>query len=394
MKPNYNFEIDKQNKVIRFSDIEIKSFRMFKDAKDVLSFVSAWDLPFDGIPKNHYNKRARAFSDKYGITAAKFKTVVNAKMLEVWYDPIKEHANRFAFNNQKKLNPYTLAIIWECLPEIEQAKKDGIYNIVPWIIQKGKNPQELKEEFGKSVWKKLAHQSMTRNKLLAAGSKRFHYREENIQSALNLPSYILKRGAISRFQWNWTTEYLLKHGLLNGKHFKRSPENTRNQHRLVNTIQDTKRMAETLGRGFDVSWNPEKMKEKHEEYTHLIQLKKYSPEPYAHLKDFCVKSVEHNGYVATILDSAALVHEEGKVMHHCVGGYAEYVAQGKYIVYSVTKEGKRSSTIAFNCWDDSGVWKFNQHYGYCNAHIEDQDEKDIKNYILNLLNRVENRKVA
>ena len=85
-------------------------------------------------------------------------------------------------------------------------------------------------------------------------------------------------------------------------------------------------------------------------------------------------------------------------MHHCVGGYASSVAQGNYLVYSVTKGGKRSSTIAFRqqgILDQSGsgkviqnyTWTFNQHYGYCNAYIEDVHEAELKEVILSQLNQ-------
>lgn len=387
VKPQFDFIVDKENKVIRFAGMEFKRFKLYADAKKVLSDFEAWNLPISG---KHKNPTARAFSDKYGITASKFKAVFNAKMLNLWVDPIKEHANRFAYNSNGKLKDYMVCIIWEMLPEIEQAKKDGIYNIVPWILHEGKNPQELKEHFGKSVWKSLCKQTMTRNKLIASNSKRFRYGEESIHSAIKLPSYLLKRGGNQQFSWDWTTEYLFANNLLNGKHFKRTGSaGIREQVRLRNILVDTKRMAGTLGKGFNVSWSPEKMKQKHEEYVELINLKRYSPEPYECLKHFKVKQIEHEGFVATLLDSAALIHREGKEMHHCVGGYASYVADGNYLVYSITKDGERSSTIAFRKWVWDEEWQFNQHYGHCNAHVEDKHEKEFKDILLELLNEKE-----
>lgn len=384
MKPQFDFIVDKESKTIRFADKEFKRFKLYADAKKVLSDFDSYNL---SAVYKHKNPYARAFSDKYGITAAKFKSVFNAKMLSLWIDPIKEHANRFAYDSNGKLKDYMVAIIWEMLPEIEQAKKDGIYNIVPWILHEGKNPQELKEHFGKSVWKALCKQTMTRNKFIASNSKRFRYGEENINSALKLPSYLLKRGGNQQFSWDWATNYLIENKMLNGAHFKPLKSSSiREQVRMRNILIDTKRMAGTLGKGFSFSWSPEKMIQKHEEYVELINLKRYSPEPYECLKGFKVKQVEHEGYVATLLDSAALVHKEGKEMHHCVGGYASYVAEGNYLVYSITKNDERSSTIAFRKWVGDEDWQFNQHYGLCNAHVVDEKEKEFRDILIKLLN--------
>lgn len=72
----------------------------------------------------------------------------------------------------------------------------------------------------------------------------------------------------------------------------------------------------------------------------------------------------------------------------------EKASRTEKVVYSVTKDGKRSSTIAFRRWDNTEDWVFNQHYGYCNAYIEDGDEKEFKDIILNLLNDEQLEKVA
>lgn len=380
----HEFKVDTSTKTISFADKEFTKFKLFDKVSQVLDAFEAWNLPQEG---KHKNPTARAFSDAYQITPAKFKKVYNALMLNLWVDPIKEHANRFAYNSRRKLNPWMIQKIWTNLEIVEQAKKDGIYNIVPWILEKEDHPQGLKEDFGKGLWKKLCKQSMTRNKFIAAGAKRFRY-EGSVEDALELPSYILKRGGNCNFQWTASTKWLIENKLINSVHINKLGASIQNQVRLARYYEDTKNMAGQLGKGFSHSWSPDKMKEKHAEYVRLLNLKKYSPEPYECLKDFEVKDVQHKGYIATLLNSAALVHEEGEVMHHCVGGYASSVAQGNYLVYSVTKDGKRSSTIAFSRYKaDDMPWNFNQHYGYCNKCIEDENEAELKDILLSQLNQ-------
>lgn len=382
----YEFQVDTTSRTISFAGMDFTRFRMLNKASEVRDIMKFYEL------ENNKVRWARAFSDKYQITPAKFVRVFNAIMMRIWVEPVKEHVNRFAYNNRRKLNANIVGVIWECLPDIEQAEKDGIYNIVPWIIHEGKTPHELKEKFGKGVWKQICKQSMTRNKFLAFGSKRFRYGEAKIEEALNLPSYLLKKGSCTSFDWSSSTIWLIKNKQITSKEIVGRGKNVQSQVRLACTFEDTKRMAKDLGKGFSINWSVDKMKDKHSEYTKLINLKRYSPVPYEHLKSFNVKQIQHKDYVATLLDSAALVHEEGEVMRHCVGMYAGSVAEGNYLVYSVTKDGKRSSTIAFRLnHDPSGLsaykeWVFNQHYGRCNAYVEDENEKHFKELILKRLN--------
>jgi hypothetical protein len=384
----HEFQVDESTKTIKFAGVVFNKFRMLNKASDSRDVMG-----FHEIAAGHA-RWARAFSDEYQITPAKFKKVFNALMMRVWVDPIKEHANRFAYNSRRKLNPWMIQKIWTNIHIVEQAKRDGIYNIVPWILEKEEHPQGLKEDLGKSVWKKLCKQSMTRNKFIAAGAKRFRY-EGSVEDAIALPSYILKRGGNCTFQWTSSTKWLVENKLLNSSQLNTRGTSFSNQIRLARYYEDTKRMAGELVKGFSHNWSPDKMKEKHAEYVRLINLKRYSPEPFECMKAFKVKEVHHKGYVATLLNSAALVHEEGEVMHHCVGGYASSVAQGNYLVYSVTKGGKRSSTIAFSRYKAEDMpWNFNQHYGYCNAHIEDEHESQLKEIILGQLNLKELEKAA
>lgn len=381
----HEFQVDEVSKVISFGGVVFDKFCMVPSAMSAIDFMQCSNT----LPT--YVRKARAFSDKFGITPAKFRKVFNAIMMRVWVDPIKEHANRFAYNSQAKIQPFIVKKIWSNLETIEQAKKDGIYNIVPWIIEKGEPPQILKEQFGKGVWKKLCKQSMTRNSLIAKGTSRFHF-ETSIDTAIAMPSYILKRGGNSPISWEESTLWLVKNKLISGKDFTKGKYSvSKDAHKFSHYYTDTKRMASELGRMFSCNWPPAKLEEKHGEYVKLINLKRYSPLPIDCLKGFSVNKVVHKGFTTKLLDSAALVHEEGAVMHHCVGSYTSSVIDGKYLVYSITEDGKRSSTLAFYRYSENDPWLFSQHYGYCNGHITDKHESELKEVLLSLLNKVDEK---
>lgn len=386
-KPFKNeFIVNEANMTISFAGKEFNNFRMLDKASQAMDAMAYWPGTVAGV------RPARAFSDEYEITPAKFVKVHNALMMKLWIAPIEDHVNRFGYTCMKKISPHIVKAIWNSKEIIEQAQKDGNYNIAPWIIKTGQSPKELKESMGKSVWKNLCKQSMTRNKFLAFSGNRIRYDETDLQTASEIPSYILKCGNQAPFPWSDATIWAIKNKLLNSKSLS-SRKTLREILSWVDAYRDTKRMAPQVGKGFNPNWKPDVLERKHAEYINLINLKKYSPEPFECLKDFKHKVFQYKGFTATILDSPALVRGEGEAMHHCVGGYSDMVAAGNYLVYSVTKDGKRSSTIAFMLHkDQAGLsshteWQFNQHYGYCNAYIEDKDELEFKDIILKEVNK-------
>ncbi|MNF50244.1 hypothetical protein D3C84_315350 [compost metagenome] len=221
---------------------------------------------------------------------------------------------------------------------------------------------------------------MTRNKYLMKSLN--HNSSEKLKYAVDFPSHILKKGSMINIPWNECGKWILDQGIYN--QYKNDKKVHYELNKAVNIFHDTKRMASSVGRQFSTSWSYEKMQSKHEEFTHLTMLKKYSPKPFEHLEDFKVNNVESGEYVAELCSSPLSVREEGEAMHHCVGGYTDYVAENKYLVYSVKKDGKRSSTLGI--WVEGDNYRFSQHYGPCNARLTDPDEIAISHLILGQLN--------
>lgn len=361
----HEFVIDRENRKFSFAGKEYASFRSIK-ISDVPSMFGIY-----GSTKNSYKQ----FNEVYGITPTNFKKCFNAIMNDLWVKPIEKHAKRYAFNSTGKINPVALSMIWENLDKIQQCEKDGIENIIPFVCFKSKTPEELKKEYGKSLWKTICKQSMTRNKHIARVP-----RNVDVNSAVKLPSYFLKMGGNAGIFWNESTVWAFNHGLYN----KKAKYALADLRKWMNTYDDTKRMAVQLGKKFNHNWTPDKLNEKHEEFVHAIMLKRYSPKPHEHLVNFKHKVVEHHGFVAELLQSPLAIREEGEAMHHCVGGYAEMVAEDKYLVYSIKKDGQRSSTLGI--WKQNGKYEFNQQYGVCNRYVTDEFEKSIGKMIVEKLN--------
>ena len=99
-----------------------------------------------------------------------------------------------------------------------------------------------------------------------------------------------------------------------------------------------------------------------------------------------------SGVIANPLVNMQQVQEEGSKMHHCVGSYASMCAKGEYLVWHLTK-GDVETTLGINVQSErvmiafgKNLYNFNQHFGHCNAIVEDQDLKDAAIFIVNMLN--------
>lgn len=352
-------------------------------------------------------KGYQTFTTKYGITPSNFKKVHNSIMTQQWLDPVREYSKYLAFEGtNKKPNPKLLAKVHDLLPLLKQADKDGNKNIIPIIFLFGKPPKELKQRLGKSTWKKLCRNSFTKNlhimKLYKRSPHMYHpvlsgFRVNiSLESLSDFPSTVLKRGMNSPVHfdegglWACKQKVNLKQvgvpfGFAEGIYW------------------DTKSMSKQVGKQFNPSWDYRKMHHKHEDFTRLINLKKYSTKPYEALKDIKVEDLSSDNYKATLLKSPFEVRTEGEVMKHCVGSYSDSVEKGSYLVYSITKGGKRSSTLGVkistsqsdNCLTPSSVpkveekvttYQFDQHYKQCNKRVECGEEKQLAQDIVNFLN--------
>lgn len=364
LNKKFDFMVDQENRTISFAGKEWKSFFYIKKVGDVPSIYGIY-----GGGKKAYQE----FNNTYGILPSNFKKVFNALMKKVWISPIEKHVKRYAFTYAGKVASHVVEKIWENKTLIDQYEKDGNNHLVPFAVFYGKDTKTLKESFGKATWKRVCNQSMTRNSYIAQTCRLY----VSVSNFVDLPSYVLKRGRNSGIEFDTYGKWVVESKVY-------SKTNTYENRRWYNTCRDTRSMAVQLGKHFDFSWSKEKMLEKHEEFTRLINEKKYSKEPFVHLKDFKVKKLDYKGYEAILCDNAMDIHVEGKEMHHCVGSYASSVSNNTYLVFSVRKEGKRSSTIGINVRD--GKYVFSQHYGHCNSQVDCEDEKALCKMLIEKLN--------
>lgn len=336
-----------------------------------------------GNNKRTLKGSAKEFYEKHGILATNVVKIARGivhsevhKQFPEWYKLCRTTSwtpmgNRFEYLETEEL--------------LQQCRKDGIANVIPIVAYFGKSPQELKKSLGEQAWKKLCKNSYSRNRLLFLKSTS---RVTPVDWDA-VPSTILK----GRTQWTPEVyEWLIK---TQDCHLK-SITTDYNIQREASYYLDTKRMCIDAGEAFNPNWSKRRMKEEHDRLSRIQQeianrrAAEHDAE-YAKLleKDFrelhCGLTPVHfdSGVVATPLVNMQQVQGEGSKMHHCVGSYANMCAKGTYLVWHLTK-GSVETTLGISVY--KGEYKFSQHYGHCNAIIEDQDLKDAAVFIVNMLN--------
>lgn len=284
--------------------------------------------------------------------------------------PYMDYASKLAFN-KRGVDPEMLSKIVKNKDVLDQVKSDGLMNLIPFVCKHNKNPSELKGMFGKH-WKKIANNSLHKNKYLAEFGK-------NAGEYAEVPTALLKQKRLCR-----ASTTLMRHLTM---YYKGSWGNiVIKEQSALHLFIDTERLADTLGKKVNPIWTPRRLKEEHDKLAKEVNARKYSKDAFDSVKDIEHKEVKHKGISAILLDNAFDIAEEGTYMNHCVGMYGSSVARGSYLVYSIRDENNvRLSTLGINIYDKK--YSFNQHYGKCNSIITCEKQKYIADQLIEMLNK-------
>lgn len=346
-----------------------------------------------------YNK---ALTREFGCSPSKFLKMVNGLVHKTFVtDKFEDKYVRefcmtpFRSGTEFKINDLRLKRLESSHDKILQADRDGIYNIAPFVFYLNKTPAELKQLFGSGNWKIVSKFSKTRNKLLAkllfdiefALSNKFECMgKQGFRRLIKSPSTLL------HYNFRLYTDEMLTYLELCdylAKNFKGQWSNKRAIYNEANRFIDTDRLLVQLGMRANGSWSPRRVLEEHDAAVKEINKNKYSDKPFAWITELGIPlKFEYIGYNAEVLLSAREIADEGLAMHHCVGGYAKFVEQGRYLVVSIkTKAGDRYSTLGI-IWDDKTKTAcIEQHHKAYNARLDDEVARLFAKAIIEEINK-------
>lgn len=331
--------------------------------------------------KNVLYNPMKEFSKAYTVTPSQFCKVFNSAIWKSAIVPYKEFQTLFF--GKKSVNKGAFVQVVKTHDLLTQALQDGQKNILPFIQQSAMTPQELKKHYGKGLWKKVCQNTLGRNKLLFS---RTHL--------VDLDSGALKHPQPKAAHW--------VKNVCGIPYTKMKVEGRE----FTDLFTDTERMARREGYPFNPTWSKLKMQEKHSEYMTVAQrdaetrrrerdeeyrLRMEKFEKVDLSKVYPQTVFEKDGVVATILSTYSQIRQEGEVMRHCVGSYAEESVNGTYAVIHMSGDDEETTLgliVYRNPWgeDVSSDFQFNQHYGKYNSPVVSEKHKAMVDVVVQYLN--------
>lgn len=345
---------------------------------------------------------SREFFKKNGVTPTIVRKFFNMKFMQL-VRPTIEHSLKENLKFFGKKVIYPISSVTEHEELLAQSVKDKTVHLNPLLNITGKTPKELREILGKGLWKQLAKNSYSRNKLLAKELDYLAARglteslKEYAERLNKIPSTLLRAGVKSR-----ATASIYKNSGIPLTHFlRKTPEAVKFMH----LVSDTKLMLLSLEGGYlNPEWSKRRVEEEHDRLVILQNNRRrevIEKQNKNMIQDFTtlfnLPTVSDSGFVARPCVSPQQVRDEGSKMNHCVGCYARDCAEGKYIVYSVVRSDGVRSTLGIwvdKLYADTDKPKFkftvDQHYRSHNRDIT-EDEFDFANQVVEVLLKHNNK---
>jgi hypothetical protein len=262
----------------------------------------------------------------------------------------------------------------EVLNLLKQADKDGLYNLIPFIFLFGLPPKELKKQLGKGLWKKIANNSKTRNKLVVKAKIRMGIYD--IIDLLDTPSSILCEN-VNRdvLQLHSDSEY--EHANLILQYLNNRKTKPRYYEGQFNYVKDTVDMSGNLD---CLRWGINRISAAHDELLEIQNQKAInlcSTKPLNNKTQFAKECylIEDASIKSINTERDLLVEARNK--KHCVFSYKKSIENNKVVIFNVVYKSE-NSTLMLNAKN----FRVLQHYGKYNSKV-----RVIPKQILNSLKR-------
>lgn len=257
---------------------------------------------------------------------------------------------RFDGKHWQHYDSTLVALANDLLPYINEAERDGLYNLIPIILTHRASPQGIRAKIGRGSWRRVANNAVSRNLLIMHATMRCKEaaRPEAFTRLLDMPSGVMR--GIGRFASEIGEDETIAARITPRKR-------AREFQQTVDIVSDTRRML--LPHEFNPQWGYARMRREHELATKAIMQRRYSDKSFA--ADW---SFDEAGFSATLLTSQASIATEGAIQHHCVASYARSAAMREYAVFRIEGKERATAGIRGN--------RVDQVYGACNAQVSDE----------------------
>lgn len=342
----------------------------------------AWHHPlnevigFEGLCLPKTKEVNKELSDKLGLPPALWIKVWNNLAYETYIAPYEKYISAMYWPYVKNVSQVDW--FWKHKHLVDQAIADNQENLIPLFVEFGEDAQTIRNRVGKGVWKTLCKNSFHKNLALS------RYSPGSVAEIANLSTGVIKMWFTPTVA-RWVNHLHIKHNC--------KIKDLSNMHELEDLYNDTRNMAEDLGKPFNNQWSLKRMQEQHDLYSQELLAREYSDEPFKGLPNNVIEhmSCKDTQLTATLLKSPMSLKLEGNAMRHCVASYRDRCENGAYLVYGITDQnGNRVSTLGISIMLDFKCtilpYYLNQHYGFGNNRVNDSVWMFGK-YIVDCLNR-------
>jgi hypothetical protein len=353
---------------------------------------------------------AKNFHAHYGVTPTLVSRAVNKEMGTLFnYQP---WFSRFGYRKGKISSERCDLLYWN-QSLLRRLEFDRLENLAPLALFTGMDPKGMRHYFGKSLWRQLSANSMSRNLLIAdafispayGGVQAAFYAAQNlaefrhvIRKALAIPSRYLHVWRYSDLCMNdpaWFDGVAILTALNMPARFRKDGHRI-DEHGgegvLLTTLHGIARMAARVDYRVPVRSDVEFYERLHTELQEIVDKKQH--------RDDLIPGAKYSGLhqlsdgrsiVVRELHTGREIATEGREMHHCVAAYADRCYSRNYRVLTarwMTANGeKRLATIGVRMIRQKDVFvcplpqKFmhsiDQVQGVCNGHLTDETGTQI-----------------
>lgn len=368
------------------------------------------------------------------LIGAKFYARLRAVSRKVWIEPVESILNKYClYWNWANRHPFyyegQIRRTWKVLNYIKQAEEDGLSNIIPIIIFFMDTPSALKRDLGKSVWKKIANNSLSFNmcivrhlshlegrnsrvRVLRMNWTMFYEVREDLSFLLNLKKTLARNYSSYNFESDRSFDYEDPFSITPGQNVLRCNDSKKfilwiNKYArvsngseindMIQLYRDTRYMAKNHGLLFR-ECSPNKMKNFHDKLAkksrllrrqELLQYKQEANEGFLWLEPYSLAINKKCSYLKNInvelIDDYERLLDEGDAMEHCVADYESFISEESYIVISL--EGKDNRSTLGLCLDGD-KFIIEQHYGYDNDDVYCSKLNSTAKKIVSMVNQV------
>jgi hypothetical protein len=352
----------------------------------------------DGIHISGYKEKIRRLyqdaGDELGLSVAAFKKMLNGAIFRAYIKPNIDLHRRFSlviFRDGWINDPLMVSAVNKHQNIIKEYLADGIPHLAGFGLL-GLSSFDAKQLFGKGLWKRLVHNSRTRNDAICKITGTAHTlsitdvdADKHMVKLLNdVPSTILIKTKGLNFPdirataWRTGADNLLPKVLkhIGGPLCKMNAEEI---YKNIHVVSDAYNMIAKADGVWNPNWSILRMHREHDKASIEVAKQGSTTTPFPYV-DSLPHTLFKDGFHASLCKSHRELAILGAQEHHCVGSYNDRAAQGMYAVYKITND--ESGTVStLGITNPSAKYGMDQHHAMFNRQVADEERIVFANWV-------------